>query len=433
MNILTIIDHKVNGLSLSEEEITFFVHGYAHEKLPDYQIASLLMAIKLKGMNAQETAWLTKAMVSSGESVDLTGIVGITVDKHSTGGVGDKTSLVIGPIVAALGLKLAKMSGRGLGHTGGTIDKLESIPGLSTSLSSSQFRQQVNSIGMAIIGQTKELVPADKKMYALRDVTGTVESIPLISSSIMSKKIASGAKTILLDVKFGSGAFMKTLEDARQLAHAMVNIGISLGRDTRAMLTDMDQPLGFAIGNRLEVIEAANTLQMKGPKDLLTLSVKASAMMLLQAKKVTSLKEGEAKAMDVITSGKAYQKFLDFTSAQGGNFSTLLSPSFLKTKSTLPILAQQQGFVGKINALALGEIASLLGAGRLTKEDVIDFNAGIILNKKIGDPVKQGDVLATLFTNQQANKEHLHGVLSAFTIVKNLVVGNPIIYEWVES
>ena len=433
MNILTIIDHKVKGLSLSEEEITFFVHGYAHEKLPDYQIASLLMAIKLKGMNAQETAWLTKAMVSSGESVDLTGIVGITVDKHSTGGVGDKTSLVIGPIVAALGLKLAKMSGRGLGHTGGTIDKLESIPGLSTSLSSSQFRQQVNSIGMAIIGQTKELVPADKKMYALRDVTGTVESIPLISSSIMSKKIASGAKTILLDVKFGSGAFMKTLEDARQLAHAMVNIGISLGRDTRAMLTDMDQPLGFAIGNRLEVIEAANTLQMKGPKDLLTLSVQASAMMLLQAKKVTSLIEGEAKAMDVITSGKAFQKFLDFTSAQGGNFSTLLSPSFLKTKSTLPILAQQQGFVGKINALALGEIASLLGAGRLTKEDVIDFNAGIILNKKIGDPVKQGDVLATLFTNQQANKEHLHGVLSAFTIVKNPVVANPIIYEWVES
>ena len=433
MNILTIIDHKVKGLSLSEEEITFFVHGYAHEKLPDYQIASLLMAIKLKGMNAQETAWLTKAMVSSGESVDLTGIVGITVDKHSTGGVGDKTSLVIGPIVAALGLKLAKMSGRGLGHTGGTIDKLESIPGLSTSLSSSQFRQQVNSIGMAIIGQTKELVPADKKMYALRDVTGTVESIPLISSSIMSKKIASGAKTILLDVKFGSGAFMKTLEDARQLAHAMVNIGISLGRDTRAMLTDMDQPLGFAIGNRLEVIEAANTLQMKGPKDLLTLSVQASAMMLLQAKKVTSLIEGEAKAMDVITSGKAFQKFLDFTSAQGGNFSTLLSPSFLKTKSTLPILAQQQGFVGKINALALGEIASLLGAGRLTKEDVIDFNAGIILNKKIGEPVKQGDVLATLFTNQQANKEHLHGVLSAFTIVKNPVVANPIIYEWVES
>jgi pyrimidine-nucleoside phosphorylase len=366
MNILTIIDHKAKGLPLSEEEITFFVHGYAHDQLPDYQLASLLMAIKLKGMTSQETAWLTKAMVSSGESVDLTGIEGITVDKHSTGGVGDKTSLVIGPIVACLGLKLAKMSGRGLGHTGGTIDKLESIPGLSTSLSSSQFRQQVNSIGMAIIGQTQALVPADKKMYALRDVTGTVESIPLISSSIMSKKIASGAKTILLDVKFGSGAFMKTIEDARQLAHAMVNIGKALGRDTRAMLTDMDQPLGFAIGNRLEVMEAAYTLQGKGPSDLLTLSIQASAMMLLQAKKVSSLKEGESKAMETITSGKAYQKFLDFITAQGGDFSSLLNPLFLKTITTLPIITKENGYVGNINALALGQVAFLFGAGRLT-------------------------------------------------------------------
>ena len=432
MNILTIIDHKVKGLALDEKEITFFVHGYANNQIPDYQIASLLMAIKLKGMDTQETAWLTKAMVSSGESVDLTGIEGITVDKHSTGGVGDKTSLVIGPIVAALGLKLAKMSGRGLGHTGGTIDKLESIPGLSTSLTSSQFRQQVNTIGLAIIGQTQALVPADKKMYALRDVTGTVESIPLISSSIMSKKIASGAKTILLDVKFGSGAFMKTLEDAKQLARAMVNIGQALGRDTRAMLTDMDQPLGFAIGNRIEVIEAANTLQMKGPKDLLTLSVKASAMMLLQAKKVSSLKEGESKAMDVITSGKAYQKFIDFITAQGGDFSSLLNPSFLKTKTTLSILAHQEGYVGQIDALALGQIASLLGAGRLTKDDPIDFNAGILLNKKIGDRVKQGDLLATIFTNQPPNKDHVRDVLSSFTIVNKPVVVNPIIYDWVE-
>ena len=433
MNILTIIDHKVKGLSLNEEEITFFVHGYAHDRLPDYQIAALLMAIKLKGMNAQETAWLTKAMVSSGESVDLSGIDGITVDKHSTGGVGDKTSLVIGPIVASLGLKLAKMSGRGLGHTGGTIDKLESIPGLSTSLSSRQFRQQVNAIGLAIMGQTQALVPADKKMYALRDVTGTIESIPLISSSIMSKKIASGASTILLDVKFGSGAFMKTLEDAKQLAHAMVNIGNALGRDTRAMLTDMDQPLGYAIGNRLEVIEAANTLQMKGPKDLLTLSVKASAMMLLQAKKVSSLEEGESKAMAAITSGRAYQKLLDLITAQGGDFSALLNPLFLKTTSTLPILANQTGYIGHIDALALGQIASLLGAGRLTKDDVIDFNAGIILNKKIGDPVNRGDILATLYTNQQANQDHMHAVLSAFSVVDHPVAVNPIIYDWVQS
>ena len=432
MNILTIIDHKAKGLPLSEEEITFFVHGYAHDQLPDYQLASLLMAIKLKGMTSQETAWLTKAMVSSGESVDLTGIEGITVDKHSTGGVGDKTSLVIGPIVASLGLKLAKMSGRGLGHTGGTIDKLESIPGLSTSLSSNQFRQQVNAIGMAIIGQTKELVPADKKVYALRDVTGTVESIPLISSSIMSKKIASGAKTILLDVKFGSGAFMKTLEDARELAHAMVSIGKALGRDTRAMLTDMDQPLGFAIGNRVEVLEAAHTLQGKGPSDLLTLSIQASAMMLLQAKKVSSLKEGESKAMETITSGKAYQKFLDFITAQGGDFSSLLNPLFLKTITTLPIITKENGYVGNINALALGQVASLLGAGRLTKDDVIDFNAGIILNKKIGDSVKPGDVLATLYTNQQPNHDHMDNVLSAFSIVAHPVTVNPIIHDWVE-
>jgi pyrimidine-nucleoside phosphorylase len=432
MNILTIIDHKAKGLSLNEDEITFFVHGYAQHQIPDYQIASLLMAIKLKGMDAQETAWLTKAMVSSGEIVDLHGIEGVTVDKHSTGGVGDKTSLVIGPIVASLGLKLAKMSGRGLGHTGGTIDKLESIPGLSTSLSSSQFKQQVNTIGLAIISQTQALVPADKKLYALRDVTGTVESIPLISSSIMSKKIASGAMTILLDVKFGSGAFMKTQDDAMQLARAMVKIGQALGRDTRAMLTDMDQPLGYAIGNRIEVIEAANTLQMKGPADLLTLSVKASAMMLLQAKKVTSLKDGEAMAMDVIKSGKAYQKFLDFISAQGGDFTSLLNPSFLKTKTSSPILADRDGYVGHIDALALGQIASLLGAGRLTKDDLIDVNAGILLNKKIGDQVKQGDLLATLLTNQSANQNHIDVVLSAFSIVNRQVTLNPIIYDWVE-
>jgi pyrimidine-nucleoside phosphorylase len=276
------------------------------------------------------------------------------------------------------------------------------------------------------------LVPADKKLYALRDVTGTVESIPLISSSIMSKKIASGAMTILLDVKFGSGAFMKTQDDAMQLARAMVKIGQALGRDTRAMLTDMDQPLGYAIGNRIEVIEAANTLQMKGPADLLTLSVKASAMMLLQAKKVTSLKDGEAMAMDVIKSGKAYQKFLDFISAQGGDFTSLLNPSFLKTKTSSPILADRDGYVGHIDALALGQIASLLGAGRLTKDDLIDVNAGILLNKKIGDQVKQGDLLATLLTNQSANQNHIDVVLSAFSIVNRQVTLNPIIYDWVE-
>lgn len=431
MNILTIIENKVKGRPLSEEEIIFFVHGYASNQIPDYQMASLLMAIKLQGMTTQETAWLTQAMVSSGESVDLSKINGITVDKHSTGGVGDKTSLVIGPMVAALGLKLAKMSGRGLGHTGGTIDKLESIPGLTTSLTSEQFRDQVNTIGMAIIGQTQALVPADKKMYALRDVTGTVESIPLISSSIMSKKIASGAKTILLDVKFGSGAFMKTLEDAKRLAQAMVKIGQTLGRDTRAMLTDMDQPLGFAIGNRLEVIEAANTLQHKGPSDLLTLSVKATAMMLVQAKKVTSLQAGEDLAMQVITSGKAYQKFLDFITAQGGDFSRLLDPTFLKTKFSVPILATSSGYLHHIDALALGQNASLLGAGRLTKEDIIDMNAGIMLNKKIGDRVNKGELLATLLFNKDLDKQLVKSTLAAFSIREQRVEVHPIIYDWV--
>jgi pyrimidine-nucleoside phosphorylase len=431
MNILTIIETKVKGRPLSREEITFFVHGYANNQIPDYQMASLLMAIKLQGMTTQETAWLTEAMVSSGESVDLSGITGITVDKHSTGGVGDKTSLVIGPMVAALGLKLAKMSGRGLGHTGGTIDKLESIPGLTTSLTSDQFRHQVNAIGMAIIGQTQALVPADKKMYALRDVTGTVESIPLISSSIMSKKIASGAKTILLDVKFGSGAFMKTLEDAKRLAQAMVKIGQTLGRDTRAMLTDMDQPLGYAIGNRLEVIEAANTLQNKGPSDLLTLSVKATAMMLVQAKKVTSLQAGEDLAMQVITSGKAYQKFLDFITAQGGDFIRLLDPTFLKTKFSVPILASSSGYLHHIDALVLGQNASLLGAGRLTKEDIIDMNAGIVLNKKIGDRVNQGELLATLLFNKDLDKQLVQSTLAAFSIREQRVEIHPIIYDWV--
>ncbi len=432
MNILDIIHRKVSQFPLTETEITFFVHGYAKAEIPDYQMSSLLMAIKLNGMNAVETALLTKAMVSSGQTVDLSGIHGITVDKHSTGGVGDKTSLVIGPIVAALGLKLAKMSGRGLGHTGGTIDKLESIPGLTTDLTPQQFKQQVNTIGMAIIGQTQELVPADKKLYALRDVTGTIESIPLISSSIMSKKIASGAKTILLDVKFGSGAFMKTQADARLLAKAMVNIGQALGRDTRAMLTDMDQPLGFAIGNRIEVIEAAETLQMKGPQDLLTLSVKACAMMLVQAKQVKTLAAGELEVMQVLRSGKAYQKFLDFTSAQGGQYVSLLKPGFLKTKTSYDITASKSGYLSKINALTLGQVASLLGAGRLTKDDTIDFNAGIKLHHKIGESIKKDERLVTLYTNRVLSKDMIQSCVDAFQVDAVQPTMNPIVYEWVE-
>jgi pyrimidine-nucleoside phosphorylase len=433
MNILNIIDQKVKHQSLSKEMIVYFVHGYAKGTIPDYQIASLLMAIKLNGMNDQETAWLTEAMVSSGETVDLSGIKGTTVDKHSTGGVGDKTSLVVGPIVAALGLKLAKMSGRGLGHTGGTIDKLESIPGFTTNLSSTRFKKQVNEVGMAIIGQTLELVPADKKLYALRDVTGTVESIPLISSSIMSKKIASGAKAILLDVKFGSGAFMKTLESAKILAKAMVRIGQSLGRDTRAMLTDMDQPLGFAIGNRNEVLEAADTLQLKGPSDLLELCIQASSMLFIQAKRADSIKEARTKVMEVLTSGKAYSKFIEFIHAQGGKFEDLNNVELLKTKHVVSIKASKAGYLSKIDALALGQAASLLGAGRLTKEDSIDPNAGIMLHHKIGDKVSIGSELATLKTNLTLNQDTLDMVTNAFTVSAKASKPQSIVHAWIES
>ena len=433
MTILSIIDHKVKRLALTKEEITFFVHGYAKGHIPDYQISALLMAIKLNGMNALETAQLTEAMVSSGETVDLSGIQGITVDKHSTGGVGDKTSLVIGPIVAALGLKLAKMSRRGLGHTGGTIDKLESIPGLTTSLPSQRFKDQVNSIGMAIIGQTQELVPADKKLYALRDVTGTIESMPLIASSIMSKKIASGAKTILLDVKFGSGAFMKTQADAKLLAKAMVDIGQALGRDTRAMLTDMDQPLGLAIGNRNEVLEAALTLQGKGPEDLTILCTQAAAMMLVQAKEVKTLKEAEQRVNAVLASGKAWEKFKAFITAQGGDFSRLLDPQVTKTTYQIEISAKQSGYLSHINALALGQAASLLGAGRLTKDDTIDPNAGILLRHKIGSKISQGESLAIVSTNRPLTPELKAMVEEAFTIQGSPVTNQPIVHAWIEA
>jgi pyrimidine-nucleoside phosphorylase len=433
MNILQIIEQKVNGQALSEAAITFFVHGYAKGDIPDYQVSALLMAIKLKGMNELETAQLTQAMVTSGDTVDLSGIEGITVDKHSTGGVGDKTSLVIGPIVAALGLKLAKMSGRGLGHTGGTIDKLESIPGLTTSLTSTQFKQQVNDIGLAIIGQTQSLVPADKKMYALRDVTGTVQSIPLIASSIMSKKIASGAKTILLDVKFGSGAFMKTVADAKVLAKAMVAIGRKLGRDTRAMITDMDQPLGFAIGNRNEVLEAIETLKGKGPSDLLSLCVQASAMMAVQAKRAPTLEKGITLVEEVIHNGLALKKLYAMIAAQGGQLHALEQTDFITTSSTLDVTPTSSGYIHHIDALMLGEIASMLGAGRLTKDDAIDPNAGIIMRKKVGDFVDQKTILATFMTNRAVDPNWNMQIQQAFHIGPTPKPNPPIIHDWILS
>ena len=430
MRMVDVIIKKRNGLELSEEEIRFFVEGFTSGDIPSYQASSLAMAILFKGMNKKEIGILTDAMLHSGETIDLSSIEGIKVDKHSTGGVGDKTSLVLGPLVAACGVKLAKMSGRGLGHTGGTLDKLESIPGCKIGLSREEFINQVNKYGLAIVGQTGNLVPADKKLYALRDVTGTVESIPLIASSIMSKKLASGSDTILLDVKFGSGAFMKDIDQARLLARTMVDIGDHLHRDTRAILTDMDQPLGLAIGNSLEVIEAINTLNGKGPSDLVELCLGAGAIMLMQAKKTSSIEEGRKLLQEKIDNKEALEKLCDLVRAQGGDESYIRDPSkFEKAKYIIAIKAENEGYVKQINALEIGDSAMRLGAGRATYDDVIDPSSGIVLSKKVGDKVNVGDVLCTVYTNKEDNASILKDIHDSFKLSSDIVKINPIIYE----
>jgi pyrimidine-nucleoside phosphorylase len=428
-----LIAKKVEGLPLTQLEITYFIQGYTQGTIPDYQVASLLMAIKFKGMNDREIADLTYAMIHSGEVIDLTSIQGIKADKHSTGGVGDKTSLVLGPLVAAAGLKIAKMSGRGLGHTGGTLDKLEAIPGMSITRTQKQFVEQVNRIGLSIIGQTATLVPADKKLYALRDVTGTVQSVPLIASSIMSKKLASGADTILLDVKFGSGAFMKTLNDARGLAKAMVKIGKAMNKDTRAILTDMDQPLGFAIGNILEVKEAIDTLRGQGPTDFTELCLYAGAMMLMQGGRVKTLTEGKRLLKNLIINGQAFEKFKSFIGAQGGDTRYIDDPSkFEQSAHRIDITSDVNGYVESLNALSLGEIAMKLGAGRATKDDTIDYTAGIVLKKKIGDEVHQGDVLAVIHTNLNETNELMKALKDSFTVSSVKVRAPKIIHATVK-
>ena len=430
MRMVDVIVKKRNGLELSEEEIRFFIEGFTSGDIPSYQASSLAMAILFKGMNKKEIGILTDAMLHSGETIDLSSIEGIKVDKHSTGGVGDKTSLVLGPLVAACGVKLAKMSGRGLGHTGGTLDKLESIPGCKIGLSREEFINQVNKYGLAIVGQTGNLVPADKKLYALRDVTGTVESIPLIASSIMSKKLASGSDTILLDVKFGSGAFMKDIDQARLLARTMVDIGDHLHRDTRAILTDMDQPLGLAIGNSLEVIEAINTLNGKGPSDLVELCLGAGAIMLMQAKKTSSIEEGRKLLQEKIDNKEALEKLCDLVRAQGGDESYIRDPSkFEKAKYIIAIKAENEGYVKQINALEIGDSAMRLGAGRATYDDVIDPSSGIVLSKKVGDKVNVGDVLCTVYTNKEDNASILKDIHDSFKLSNDIVKINPIIYE----
>lgn len=399
MRMYDIITKKRNGGELSAAEINFFVSGYVSGEIPDYQVSALLMAIYFMGMTPAETATLTMCMANSGEVADLSSIPGVKVDKHSTGGVGDKTTLVILPIVAALGAKVAKMSGRGLGHTGGTIDKLESIPGFKTVLSRGEFFEIVKSVGVSVVGQSGNLVPADKKLYALRDVTGTVESIPLIASSIMSKKIASGADCILLDVKVGSGAFMKTLDDAISLAKAMVEIGEHVGRKTVALLTDMDRPLGKTIGNSLEVMEACRTLRGEGPADLTEICLELAANMLHLAGKGT-LAECKSLALRAIDDGSAFERLKMMVSAQGGDVSVLEDCSkFQAATVRYEIKVPLSGFLAALNTESCGRAAAILGAGRETKESTIDFSAGILLNKKVGEFVETGETVATLFSS----------------------------------
>ncbi len=433
MRMVDIIIKKREKQALSKEEIDFFIKGYTDGSIPDYQASSLAMAICFNGMNKKEIGYLTDAMLHSGETIDLSMIKGKKVDKHSTGGVGDKTSLVLGPLVASCGVNVAKMSGRGLGHTGGTLDKLESIPGVTIAIEKDRFIKQVQDIGIAIVGQTGSLVPADKKLYALRDVTGTVESIPLIASSIMSKKLASGSDTILLDVKFGSGAFMKDIDSARELARTMVDIGDELHRDTRAILTDMSQPLGKAIGNSLEVIEAINTLNGHGPSDLVELCVNAGAIMLLQAGKTKSKEEGVALLKQKIESKEALDKLAALVEAQGGDKSYIYHPEkFEKAKHIVELKSTRCGYVNEINALEIGVSAMKLGAGRATKEDVIDFASGIILNKKVGDKVEVGETLCTLHTNIDKFDDVMLEAEMAFKLSKDPIKVAPIIHEIVE-
>lgn len=401
MRMYDIIHKKRNGGELSEKEIKFFVNGYTDGSIPDYQASALCMAIYFRGMNADETAALTLAMADSGDRIDLSGIDGFTVDKHSTGGVGDKTSLIVAPIVAANGGKVAKMSGRGLGHTGGTVDKLESIPGFRTSLTPDEFIKQVNDIGLCIVGQTGELAPADKKLYALRDVTATVESIPLIASSIMSKKLAAGSQGIVLDVKTGSGAFMKTVEDSERLAEEMVSIGKAAGRKVTALITDMDIPLGASVGNSLEVIEAIKTLKGEGEKNLTEVCLSLAAQMMCM---VTGRDDMVCRKMakKSIEDGSALNKLREMITAQGGNADVIdNSGAFKQPKFYVDIIAERDGYISRTDAERVGIASVILGAGREKKGDPIDPSAGIILKKKTGDSVSKGDVLATFYTDDE--------------------------------
>lgn len=430
MRMYDIIHKKRNGGELSEEEIRFFIEGYTDESIPDYQAAALCMAIYFRGMTPKETSILTLAMAESGDQIDLGGIEGFTVDKHSTGGVGDKTSLIVVPIVASCGGKVAKMSGRGLGHTGGTVDKLESIPGFRTELNPDDFIKQVNGIGLCIVGQTGELAPADKKLYALRDVTATVESIPLIASSIMSKKLAAGSKGIVLDVKTGSGAFMKTVEESENLAKEMVAIGKSAGRSVTAVITNMDIPLGDSVGNSLEVIEAIKTLKGEGESDLTEVCLTLAAQMLSM---VTGEDEKTCYSMakGAIDNGLAINKLREMISAQGGNANVVDDYSLFKQpKYTAEIFSECDGYIEHTDAEKIGIASVILGAGREKKGDPIDPSAGIVLKKKTGDYVKKGEPLAVFYTDDEGKIEGAkQEFLDAFTFGDERTQPQKLIYK----
>ena len=424
MRAVDIIEKKRMGEALTEAEINFIIDGYVKKEIPDYQISAWLMAIFFQGMSNEESAYLTKAMLYSGDIIDLSKISGVKVDKHSTGGVGDKTTLVLGPLVASMGAKLAKLSGRGLGHTGGTLDKMESIPGMRIDLSEEEFINQVNNINMAVAGQTKRLVPADKLLYALRDVTATV---PSIASSIMSKKLASGADVICLDVKIGDGAFMKTKEDAEELSNIMVSIGKAFDKKVSAFITSMEEPLGYAVGNRLEVKEAIDTLSGNGPEDLEELCAVIAGYMVYYAGVTDDIETAKKMAYDNLHNGKALEKFYEFIQAQGGHIESL--EDFIKVDEIVPFKAKRNGYIKTIKALNIGLASMKLGGGRATKEDDIDPMVGILLKNKVGDYIKEDDVLLDIYANGKITDEIYELLNDAYVITDEVVEKVSIIKE----
>ena len=435
MNTVELLGKKRDGRPLDPQEIAWMVDGYTHARIPDYQMAAFLMAVAFAGMDAGETAALTRAMIDSGETIDLSAVPGIKVDKHSTGGVGDKVSLILAPLVACAGVPVPMMAGRGLGHTGGTLDKLESIPGFRTALSIDDFRHQLGDIGCAIAGQTDTLAPADRKMYALRDVTATVASIPLICASILSKKKAEGTDALVLDIKTGKGAFFPSAEKSLALALALVGLGNALDIRTVAMLSAMDQPLGNAVGNWLEVLECIDALRGNGPADLMDLTFALGGAMLVLGGQAKTAEEGAILLRPLLDSGQAYARFLTLVAHQGGDLQVMENPdAYPKSACTAPVESPVQGFVAGLDAMRVGLLSVALGAGRATKEDAVDPTAGIVLRKKIGDPVERGDVLAVIHTNRTEKSDGFKkDLLGAFAFSKSAVPKPNVMQAWVDE